>query len=39
VTGKFLNKNIRSKMEQIVDFQVSKEVYVHLGRRVIRVEK
>jgi hypothetical protein len=39
VTGKFFNKNVRSKMEQIVDFQVSKEVYVRLGRRLIRAAK
>jgi hypothetical protein len=39
VTRKFFNKNIRSKMEQIVDFQVSKEVYVRLGRRLIRAAK
>jgi hypothetical protein len=26
-------------MEQIVDFQVSKEVYVRLGRRLIRAAK
>jgi hypothetical protein len=30
-TGKFFNKKVRSKMEQIFDFQFSKEVYVHNG--------
>ena len=39
MTGKFFNKKVRSKMEQILDFQFSKEVYVRLRCRLIRTAK
>ena len=35
----FLIKKVRSKMVQIFNFQFSKEVYVHLQCRLIRVAK